>query len=57
MPYVICCEVNEEGAVVPTEPKGLAERAYHPEEVNANPALRVDAKWYLAQQVRMQGRP
>jgi DNA polymerase alpha subunit A len=51
VPYVICVEVNEEGAVLPRESKGLAERAFHPEEVNANPALRVDTDYYLAQQV------
>lgn len=51
VPYVICCEVDEEGNVVPPESKGLAERAYHPEEVKASAALRVDANWYLAQQV------
>jgi DNA polymerase alpha subunit A len=44
-------EVNEEGVVLPRESKGLAERAFHPEEVNANPALRVDTDYYLAQQV------
>lgn len=36
---------------LPQESKGLAERAYHPEEINANPALRVDTQYYLAQQV------
>jgi len=36
---------------LPPESKGLAERAYHPEEINANPALRVDTQYYLAQQV------
>lgn len=51
VPYVICCEVDEEGNVVPRESKGLAERAFHPEEINANPALRVDTDYYLAQQV------
>ena len=51
MPYVICVEVNEEGVVLPRESKGLAERAFHPEEVNANPALRVATDYYLAQQV------
>ncbi len=52
MPYVICVEVGENGEVLPRESKGLAERAYHPEEVNANPTLRVDTDYYLAQQAR-----
>lgn len=51
MPYVICVEVGEDGAALPRESKGLAERAYHPEEVAASPSLRVDTDYYLAQQV------
>lgn len=51
VPYVICCVVDEEGNVLPRESKGLAERAFHPEEVKENPALRVDTEYYLAQQV------
>lgn len=51
MPYVIAYEVDAEGNRVAGESKGLAERAYHPEEVKANPALRLDADYYLAQQV------
>lgn len=50
MPYIICVEVDEEG-----QPKegssGLAERAYHRDELAANPALRVDVHYYLANQV------
>jgi hypothetical protein len=30
---------------------GLAERAYHPDELRANPSLVVDAEYYLGQQV------
>ncbi|PRW60975.1 DNA polymerase alpha catalytic subunit [Chlorella sorokiniana] len=51
VPYIIACEVDTEGNVLPQESKGLADRAYHPEEINANPALRVDTQYYLAQQV------
>ena len=52
VPYVICIEVGEDGQTLPREAKGLAERAYHPEEVKSNPALRVDTEYYLAQQVQ-----
>lgn len=52
VPYVICNNVDESGKVLPRDSKGLAERAFHPEEINADSSLRVDAGWYLAQQVR-----
>ncbi|KAI3432425.1 hypothetical protein D9Q98_003979 [Chlorella vulgaris] len=51
VPYVICNNVDESGKVLPRDSKGLAERAFHPEEINADSSLRVDAGWYLAQQV------
>ncbi|PSC73303.1 DNA polymerase alpha catalytic subunit [Micractinium conductrix] len=51
VPYVICIEVDAEGNVLPRETKGLAERAYHPEEVSASSTLRIDTDYYLAQQV------
>lgn len=54
---MIACEVDADGNKVAGEGKGLAERAYHPEEVNANPSLRVDTDYYLAQQVSWAGRP
>lgn len=54
MPYIICMEVGEDG-----QPKegsagsgGLADRAFHRDELAANPALRVDVEYYLAHQVR-----
>ena len=31
--------------------KGLAERAFHPEELQENPNLRVDLHYYLTQQL------
>ena len=50
VPYVICVEKDAEGNVGPNQ-KGLAERAHHPEEINAASNLAVDAEYYLAQQV------
>ena len=51
VPYIICCEVDEEGRRREGAPAGLAERAYHREELAANPSLRVDTEYYLANQV------
>lgn len=51
MPYIICCVVNEEGNAVQGGAKGLAERAFHPDDVNTRSDLRVDTEYYLAQQV------
>lgn len=49
VPYIICVEVDEDG-----QPKegssGLAERAYHRDELATNPALRVDVQYYLSNQ-------
>ena len=50
MPYVICVEKDSEGHLIANK-KGLAERAYHPEEINAASNLAVDAEYYLTQQV------
>lgn len=49
VPYIICVKKAEDGGVEAT--KGLAERAYHPEEIADNPQLSVDSEYYLAQQV------
>lgn len=50
MPYIICVVLDETG-----QPKegssGLAERAYHREELAANQHLRVDVEYYLSNQV------
>jgi DNA polymerase alpha subunit A len=51
VPYVICCRLDEGGAPLPRGSASLADRAFHPEEVHADPALRVDFEWYLANQV------
>ena len=54
MPYIICREADADGGLVPPSAgggKGLADRAFHPEEVNASSALVVDTEYYLAQQV------
>ena len=50
VPYVICVEKDGEGNVSSNQ-KGLAERAHHPEEVNAASNLAIDAEYYLTQQV------
>lgn len=51
VPYIICVEKDTEGNLAGNQ-KGLAERAHHPEEVNAAPdLLAVDAEYYLTQQV------
>ena len=51
MPYIICVEKDGEGNAVSNQ-KGLAERAHHPEEINAaSDLLAVDAEYYLTQQV------
>lgn len=49
VPYIICVKKAEDGSVEAA--KGLAERAYHPEEIADNPQLSVDSEYYLAQQV------
>ena len=64
VPYIICCEVKPEDEKDMTNDaianghassksggKGLAERAFHPEEYNENPNLRVDLHYYLTQQL------
>ena len=51
VPYIICIEVDEAGQPKDGGAGGLAERAYHREELAANPALRVDVQYYLANQV------
>lgn len=51
VPYIICVEKDAEGNLAGGQ-KGLAERAHHPEEVNAAPhLLAIDAEYYLTQQV------
>lgn len=50
VPYIICVEKDSEGNVSAAQ-KGLAERAHHPEEINAASSLAVDAEYYLTQQV------
>ena len=50
VPYVICVERDERGQEVPKD-KGLAERAYHAEEMESNQGLAVDTEYYLGQQV------
>ena len=51
MPYIICVELDENGQQKETT-GGLADRAYHRDELAANPNLRVDVEYYLANQVR-----
>ena len=50
VPYLICVEKDAEGNVGANQ-KGLAERAHHPEEVNAASNLAIDVEYYLTQQV------
>ena len=52
VPYVICVEAAEDGTVSTEGGQGIAERAYHPEEVAATSTLRPDPAYYLAQQAR-----
>lgn len=52
VPYIICVEKDSEGHVTANQ-KGLAERAHHPEEINAASNLAVDAEYYLTQQVHL----
>ncbi len=53
VPYIICVEVGEDGAVSGGGgSKGLAERAYHPDELRGNARLAVDTEYYLAHQAR-----
>ena len=64
VPYIICCEVKPEDEKDMTNDaianghassksggKGLAERAFHPEELQENPNLTVDLHYYLTQQL------
>ena len=64
VPYIICCEVKPEDEKDMTSDaianghassksggKGLAERAFHPEELQENPNLTVDLHYYLTQQL------
>ena len=53
VPYIICVKKAEDGSIEAT--KGLAERAYHPEEITDKPQLTVDNEYYLGQQVRISG--
>ena len=50
MPYIICVEKDSDGNLSGNQ-KGLAERAHHPEEINAASSLAIDAEYYLTQQV------
>ena len=51
VPYIICVEYNEEGNPI-TADKGLAERAYGPDEVaSSNGRLRIDTQYYISQQI------
>lgn len=50
VPYIICVEKDEEGNVLAGS-KGIAERAYHLEEIKENPLLDIDKEYYLVQQV------
>ena len=51
VPYVICVEYDEEGNALPVE-KGLADRAYGPDEVSSSEGrLRIDIQYYIAQQI------
>lgn len=51
VPYIICVELDKNGEQKETT-GGLADRAYHRDELAANPNLRVDVEYYLANQVR-----
>ena len=51
MPYIICVELDDQGQQKESS-GGLADRAYHRDELAANPNLRVDVEYYLANQVR-----
>jgi hypothetical protein len=51
VPYIICIEVDEAGQPKEGGSSGLAERAFHREELATNSALRVDVQYYLANQV------
>lgn len=50
VPYIICVEKDSESNLSGVQ-KGLAERAHHPEEINAASNLAIDAEYYLTQQV------
>ena len=50
VPYIICVELDENGQQKEGT-GGLAERAYHRDELAANPNLRVDVEYYMANQV------
>ena len=50
MPYIICVELDE-GGQQKESTGGLAERAYHRDELAASPNLRVDVEYYMANQV------
>ncbi|KAK9810187.1 hypothetical protein WJX72_006462 [[Myrmecia] bisecta] len=50
VPYIICIERGEDGKPL-AHGKGLAERAYHPDEMKENPKLAVDVEYYLTQQL------
>jgi DNA polymerase alpha subunit A len=57
VPYVICVEVGADGqaAAGGAHGKGLAQRAYHPDEIRAaDGRLALDVEYYLAQQARPQ---
>jgi DNA polymerase alpha subunit A len=53
IPYVICLEKDPAtGLIIPGGDKGLAERAFHPDEIKApGSVLTVDADYYLSHQL------
>ncbi len=50
VPYIICVELDDQGQQKEST-GGLADRAYHRDELAANSNLRVDVEYYLANQV------
>ena len=58
VPYVICVGVAEDGTRADGGgSKGVAERAYHVDEVRGNARLATDTEYYLAHQVRARVAP
>lgn len=55
VPYIICVEKEEDEdglkATADRPSKAIADRAFHPDELAANPKLMPDLEYYLAQQV------
>lgn len=54
IPYVVCIDTSPPDSTIGnsgSNSKGLADRCYHPKEVESNPNLKLDITWYKENQI------